>query len=110
MQTPFYFIQQAIHKAYIGLEATKKLSVKVNVWLGKGDHFFFQCHESSNNYAGSTAVTHFCDSAQNLNLQAFYPPTDNVEFVFRPLICEYKTNTAYPFFQSVSDTDWSTYY
>ena len=41
MQTPFFFIQQAIHKAYIGLEATKKLSVKVNVWLGKGDHFFF---------------------------------------------------------------------
>ena len=72
------------------------LSVKVNVWMGKGDHFFFQCQSTNSDYGlnDKTKITEFCKEMDSL--YAIYPTTDNVDFNFAPMYCENFDNPLYP--------------
>ncbi len=67
---PFFFLQQAFNTLYT-LKADRLNAyetVSVNIYLGKGDHYFFSC--SSNNVAvakkGWAGVTDFCEEIDSL--------------------------------------------
>ena len=75
-----------------GEDIAAKESVKVKVWLSRGHHFFFQCHndlygeaDGFSNAVDESQITLFCDKIPGL--AAIYPTTDNVDFEFKPLKC-----------------------
>lgn len=90
LSEPFFFISQ-VHNTINTLKADRLAaysSVTVNVYLGKGDHFLFDCASGFNadlsGYPAGT-VTDYCTSIPSL--QSVYTALDSVTYNFQPLKC-----------------------
>jgi hypothetical protein len=87
---PFFFISQ-VHNTINTIKADRLAAyseVTVDVYLGKGDHFLFDCATGFNaELSGYTAgtVTDFCSSIPTL--QSVYTSLDTISYNFQPLKC-----------------------
>jgi len=61
--------------------------IEINIWMGKGTHFYFSCMQDSKTY--SDDFTDFCNEGIP-SLRVSYPVTDTVTLVVRPLDCREK--------------------
>ena len=87
---PFFFISQ-VHNTINTIKADRLAAyseVTVDVYLGKGDHFLFDCATGFNaelsGYAAET-VTDFCSSIETL--KSVYTSLDTISYNFQPLKC-----------------------
>jgi len=87
---PFFFISQ-VQNTINTIKADRLAAyseVTVDVYLGKGDHFLFDCATGFNaELSGYTAgtVTDFCSSIPTL--QSVYTSLDTISYNFQPLKC-----------------------
>ena len=70
LENPFYFLYQ-VHNTVNTIKADRLAgyaSVTVNVYLGKGDHFLFDCASTDPNVmiSGISGVTDFCAEISTL--------------------------------------------
>ena len=69
LENPFYFLYQ-VHNTVNTIKADRLAgyaSVTVNVYLGKGDHFLFDCASNFNaDLSGISGVTDFCAEISTL--------------------------------------------
>jgi hypothetical protein len=103
MENPFRFLSQVFNDVYIFRDLRMYTEVDVTVYLTSGDHFLFSCHkdffEDYSKEIDESEVTLFCDNI--FSLQALYPTSDNVNFVFKSMLCMEKDDK----FPNLSETE-----
>jgi len=89
--TPYVFIAQALN--HLASETDEKdmarfKRVTVNIWLGKGSHYLFNCRKGFTNPIPATFVDHYTDFCKEIDLlDQVYSQIDNVELTFKPFDC-----------------------